>query len=139
MNDTTTKNQDAAERWAGRLAELAAKHGVPGAQLGILRLGADGAADEVVAATHGYLHVPTQTPVTEGTVFQYGSISKVWTATVIMRLVEEGRFTLDTPVHEIIPGVRLANDHLTDGITIRHLLDRNPQPEPAARIRGDAR
>ena len=120
MTDTTT--QDAATRWGARLAELAAKHGVPGAQLGILRLGADAAADEVVIATHGYLHVPTQTPVTEGTVFQYGSISKVWTATVIQQLVDAGITTLDTPVIEILPDFELADAEAARTVTLRHLL-----------------
>lgn len=118
MSTTTT---DPAH-WESRLRELAAKHGVPGAQLGILRLGADGAPDDLVVATHGYLHVPTQTPVTAGTVFQYGSISKVWTATVILQLVDEGVTTLDTPVIDILPDFELADAEAARTVTLRHLL-----------------
>ena len=113
-----------AAHWQRRLDALSALHGVPGAQLGILRYDAQGADDVVICST-GILNrnlPPASAATLDDSLFQIGSISKVWTATVIMRLVEEGRFTLDTPVHEIIPGVRLANDHLTDGITIRHLL-----------------
>ncbi|GAB3634114.1 serine hydrolase [Microbacterium shaanxiense] len=113
-----------AAHWQRRLDALSALHGVPGAQLGILRYDAQGADDVVVCST-GILNrnlPPASAATLDDSLFQIGSISKVWTATVIMRLVEEGRFTLDTPVREIIPGVRLANDHLTDGITIRHLL-----------------
>jgi dipeptidyl aminopeptidase/acylaminoacyl peptidase/CubicO group peptidase (beta-lactamase class C family) len=112
-----------AAHWQRRLSALAALHRVPGAQLGILRLG-DGRADDVVTAAHGTLNknIGTGAPVTKDAIFQIGSISKVWTATVIMRLVDEGRLSLDTTVKEVIPELRLSDDELTEGITIRHLL-----------------
>lgn len=111
-----------AAHWQRRLDALAKRHGVPGAQLGILRLDPDG-EDEIVTLATGTLNrsLPAAT-VTPDSVFQIGSISKVWTATAAMRLVEEGRFTLDTPVKELLPDLRLANDELTEGVTIRHLL-----------------
>lgn len=112
------------EHWQRRLDRLAKLHGVPGAQLGILRYDPEG-EDEIVTLATGTLNrrLPeTSARVLEDSLFQIGSISKVWTATVIMRLVEEGHFTLDTPVGEIIPGLRLVNDELTAGVTVRHLL-----------------
>ncbi|QEW02920.1 serine hydrolase [Microbacterium lushaniae] len=111
-----------AARWQRRLVALAKRHKVPGAQLGILRLG-DGRADDVVVAAHGTLNKNLETaPVTKDSIFQIGSISKVWTASVIMRLVDEGRLTLETKVKDVLPGFRLSEDELTDGVTIRHLL-----------------
>ncbi|WP_223622553.1 serine hydrolase [Microbacterium sp. EST19A] len=114
-----------AAHWQHRLDALAALHGVPGAELGILRFDADGGHDDVVTVATGTLN--RNLPAASGTVltdslFQIGSISKVWTATAIMRLIEQGSFTLDTPVREILPGVRLVNDELTAGVTVRHLL-----------------
>ncbi|WP_127794316.1 serine hydrolase [Agromyces sp. LHK192] len=111
-----------AAHWERRLAELAARHGVPGAQLGILRLGADGEPDELVTAVHGYLHVPAKIPVSPEAVFQIGSISKVWTATVVMQLVDEGLVTLDTPVIEVLPDFELADMDVARAVTLRHLL-----------------
>jgi CubicO group peptidase (beta-lactamase class C family) len=55
-------------------------------------------------------------------VFQIGSISKVWTATVIMRLIDDGKLELDTPVVEVIPELRLSSPDVTKSVTIRHLL-----------------
>ena len=109
--------------WERRLAALAKRHKVPGAQLGILRLG-DGRADELVTAATGTLNrdIATGAPSTTDSVFQIGSISKVWTATVVMRLVDQGKITLDTKVADILPGFRLVNDDLTDGVTVWHLL-----------------
>lgn len=113
-----------AAHWQRRLDALADLHGVPGAQLGILRYNADGEDDVVTLAT-GSLNrtLPdASAEVLPDSIFQIGSISKVWTATVIMRLIEDGHFTLDTPASEIIPGLRLANDVLSAGVTVRHLL-----------------
>ena len=55
-------------------------------------------------------------------VFQIGSITKVWTATVVMRLIDDGRLELDTPVVEILPDLKLSSPEMTKGVTIRHLL-----------------
>lgn len=112
-----------AAHWERRLTALAKRHKVPGAQLGILRF-APGREDELVTVSTGTLNknIKTGAPVTEDSIFQIGSISKVWTASVIMRLIEAGHFTLDTPVVEVLPDLKLINDDLTYGITIRHLL-----------------
>jgi dipeptidyl aminopeptidase/acylaminoacyl peptidase len=110
-----------AEHWQRRLAALAARHDVPGAALGILRLRA-GRADELVEAAFGVLNKDTGVEVTTDTVFQIGSITKVWTTTVLMQLVDEGLLSLDTPVAEVLPELRLADPDVTEQVTIRHLL-----------------
>lgn len=111
-----------AAHWQRRLAVLAERHKVPGAQLGILRLG--GREDEIVTGAYGTLNknISTGAPATKDSVFQIGSISKVWTATVIMRLIDEGKLSLDTLVKDVIPELKLSEDELTDGITVWHLL-----------------
>ncbi len=109
--------------WQQRLARLAERHGVPGAQLGILRLGADRSDDELVEAAHGVLHVRTGAPVGTDSLFQIGSITKVWTATVAMGLVDEGLLDLDTPVVDVLPELRLATPDVTKSVTVRHLLN----------------
>jgi dipeptidyl aminopeptidase/acylaminoacyl peptidase/CubicO group peptidase (beta-lactamase class C family) len=108
--------------WERRLAKLAAKHGVPGVQLGILRH--DGTTDdELVVATYGLLNLDTKQPVTADSIFQIGSITKVWTATVVMQLVDEGLADLDAPVVEVLPELRLADPDVTKQVTLRHLLN----------------
>jgi CubicO group peptidase (beta-lactamase class C family) len=47
------------------------------------------------------------------------SISKVYTAAAIMRLVEEGVLTLSTPVHLLLPDFK---GHWRDEMRLRHLL-----------------
>lgn len=108
--------------WQHRLERLAERHGVPGAQLGVLRVGADG-RDELLEAAHGVLHVGTGQPATTDALFQIGSITKVWTAAVAMMLVDSGDLELDTPVAEVLPELRLADPDVTKQVTVRHLLN----------------
>jgi dipeptidyl aminopeptidase/acylaminoacyl peptidase/CubicO group peptidase (beta-lactamase class C family) len=106
-----------AAHWQQRLSELAAAHKVPGATLGILRLG-----EEPVLASHGVLNINTGVETTDDSVFQIGSISKVWTATVIMQLVDEGKLDLDAPIVDVVPEFRVADAEVSKSVTMRHLL-----------------
>lgn len=58
-------------------------------------------------------------PVTPATPLFAGSVTKVFAAAMILRLVEEGRLSLSTPVKTILPAFR-PKDAVP--ITIRHLL-----------------
>ncbi|MET0233513.1 MAG: serine hydrolase [Kibdelosporangium sp.] len=110
-----------AAHWQRRLDVLAKRHRVPGATLGILRLRAGG-QDELVEAATGVLNKDTGVETTTDSLFQIGSISKVWTATVVMQLIDEGLLDLDAPIAEILPGLRLADPDTTKKVTMRHLL-----------------
>jgi CubicO group peptidase (beta-lactamase class C family) len=105
-----------AADWTTRLNELATEANVPGAVLGIWS-----DAQEILAA-HGVLNTATQVPATTDSVFQVGSITKLWTATMIMQLVDEGLLSLDTTVSEVLPGARLGTADVGGQVTVRHLL-----------------
>ncbi|PRY38730.1 serine hydrolase [Umezawaea tangerina] len=107
--------------WQRRLSALAARHDVPGAALGILRL-RPGGDDELVEVAHGLLNTVTGVEATTDSVFQIGSISKVWTATVALQLVDEGLLDLDAPIADVLPELRLAEQDVTKSVTMRHLL-----------------
>src|ERR1700728_1776785 len=107
---------DSAGHWAARLHELATEEDVPGAALGIW---ADGLES---VAGHGVLNAATGVRATADSLFQIGSISKVWTTTMIIQLVDEGRLSLDTTVAEVLPGVRIGRENAGEQIAIRHLL-----------------
>ncbi|MET9232183.1 serine hydrolase domain-containing protein [Lentzea sp. NPDC003310] len=91
------------------LHELIDEHGVVGAQLAVL---ADGEITDVAA---GVLNAGTRAPVTSDSLFQIASITKVWTATLVQELANEGRIDLDRPVREVLPEFR-------PGVTPRQLL-----------------
>jgi CubicO group peptidase (beta-lactamase class C family) len=99
-----------------RLRELMAEHRVPGAALGIL---VDG---RVSVTGAGVLSKATGVDVTPETLFQIGSITKVWTATLVLGLVDEGLLGLDQPVVELLPEFRVSDPVVTRSVTMRHLL-----------------
>ncbi|HEY3606387.1 MAG TPA: serine hydrolase domain-containing protein [Pseudonocardiaceae bacterium] len=99
-----------------RFDELAAKHNAPGAVLGVL------AGGEIHLFATGVLHTGTGAATAVDSLFQVGSISKPYTATMLMRLVEQGRVGLDTRVVEVLPDFRVADQEATKRVTMRHLL-----------------
>ncbi len=109
------------EHWQQRLAELAERHRVPGAALGILRV-RPGREDDVVEVATGVLNKETGVEATSDSVFQIGSMTKVWTTTVVMQLVDEGKLDLDAPIVDVLPELRLADADVAQQVTMRHLL-----------------
>jgi CubicO group peptidase (beta-lactamase class C family) len=102
--------------WQERLDVLAQKHGVVGATLAIQQ------GSETVEAATGVLNLRTGQPVSTDSLFQQGSITKVWTATLVMQLVDEGLVDLDAPVVTYLPDFRVADERLTRTVTVRQLL-----------------
>lgn len=105
-----------AAYWTERLHDLASQSGVRGAVLGIW---ADG---QEVVACHGVLNSGTSVETTPGSLFQVGSITKVWTATMIMQLIDEGSLSLDTTVAQALPGAPICTSDVSGEVTIEHLL-----------------
>ncbi len=99
-----------------RLEELCVEHQVPGAVAGIWHDG-----DVELAAT-GVCSTATGIDVTTDTLFQIGSITKVWTATLVMQLVDEGLVGLDEPVKTYLRDFELSDPATTTAVTVRHLL-----------------
>ncbi|MGI8867412.1 MAG: serine hydrolase [Mycobacteriales bacterium] len=114
-----------AGHWQERLNTLAAEHGVIGATLGILRYQPDSdaaAGGEIVQCAHGVVNLDTGVPTKPESVFQIGSITKAWTATVLLQLVDEGRLDLDAPVLDVLPELQLSDEELSKQVSMRHLL-----------------
>lgn len=107
--------------WQRRLSKVAEEFGVPGAVLGILHVDPAG-EDDLVVAAHGVVNTRTGVETTADSLFQIGSITKVWTATLVMQLSEEGKLDLDAPVVSVLPELELADPEVTRGVTMRHLL-----------------
>jgi CubicO group peptidase (beta-lactamase class C family) len=98
------------------LARLIAKYDVPAASIAVF---ADG---EVSAAAAGVLNLNTGVEATTDSVFQIGSITKLWTTTLIMQLVAEGKVDLDRPVRDYLPEFKLSDEVAAAAVTSRHLL-----------------
>ena len=79
-------------------------------------------AGEIDEAVTGVADVRTGTPVTPDTIFQFGSVTKVMTATLLMGLVDEGRLDLQTPVKSIVPNFELPDSAAAEKITVWNLI-----------------
>ena len=92
------------------------KHGVPGVAVGVVKDG------ELMTAGFGVTNVDHPLPVTDETLFQIGSITKTYTGTIVMRLVEEGTLDMDATVRTYIPEFRVADETVSEQVTLFHLL-----------------
>ena len=101
---------------ADTVRSLMEEYAVPGVAVG-LRHG-----DDEEVAGFGVTSVEHPLDVDGDTLFQIGSISKTYTATAAMCLVEQGRLDLDEPVRSYLPELRLADEAAAAGVTMRHLL-----------------
>jgi CubicO group peptidase (beta-lactamase class C family) len=70
----------------------------------------------------GVTSIENPLPVDTDTLFQIGSITKTFTATAVMRLVEAGQLDLDQPVRTYLPALQLSDADASAGVTLRHLL-----------------
>jgi CubicO group peptidase (beta-lactamase class C family) len=59
-------------------------------------------------------------PVDGDTLFQIGSTSKTFTATIAMRLAEMGNLSLDEPIRSYLPDFRLQDAEASKRATLRH-------------------
>ncbi len=103
-------------KWQSLLDDLAKKHRVPGASLAVL------ADDEITTAVTGVTHLETQAPVGVNTLFQIGSTTKAYTATLVMQLIDEGLLELDQPATDVISELRFGTDEQSRTVTVRQLL-----------------
>ncbi|MBP2336951.1 CubicO group peptidase (beta-lactamase class C family) [Saccharothrix coeruleofusca] len=97
-----------------RLSELTRAHGVPGAQFAVHRHGR--------TWTCAVGEASTGTPLTDDAAVPIGSITKTFTATVVMALVSDGDLELDAPLSDHLPELRRVASDLGTQLTARHLL-----------------
>src|SRR5688572_23749775 len=74
----------------------------------------------VYAGGRGLADLDARRPITPDTVFRLGSISKQFTAAMILQLVQEGRLSLDDPISRFFP----EYPHARPSATVRQLINR---------------
>ena len=93
-------------------AEMASQH-IPGLELGVIR---DNKV--IIAKGYGLANVEDSLPATKETLFQICSMTKSFTATGIMMLVEDGKISLNDPITKWLPELPAQ----LGTVRIRHLL-----------------
>jgi len=99
------------------LTRLATEHDLPGATAAVI---VDGVEHY---AFHGVTSVENPLPVDENTLFQFGSTGKTYTATAVMRLVDQGKVSLDEPVRTYLPEFTLRDEDVAAKVTVLALLN----------------
>ena len=105
------------EELQSTLEGLAEQHQVPGVAIGIYNDG------EEQYAFHGITSIENPLPVDEKTLFQFGSTGKTYTATAMMRLVEQGKVDLDAPVRTYLPDFKLKDEEVAKNVTVLQLFN----------------
>lgn len=105
------------------VTNLMAKYGIPGGAFGIVK---DGRL--VYVRGFGYANTETREIVRSDSLFRIASLSKSLTAMAVLKLVEQGRISLDQPAFAILkyPAPNYAGSRVDPrlaSITVRHLLN----------------
>src|SRR5262245_30820415 len=109
-----TTDQATLQQW---LTEAAERLEVPGVSVGIYHAGAEHYAH------FGVTSVEHPLPVDADTLFQFGSTGKTFTATAIIRLVDQGRVDLAATVRTYLPELTLQDEDVANNVTVLQLLN----------------
>jgi CubicO group peptidase (beta-lactamase class C family) len=127
--------QAAISRFEAKLAQDVAED-----SMGSISAGVVVGNDVIWANGFGWADIEKQIPADAETVYRTGSISKSFTAVLMMKMVEKGYFELDDPVERYFPEIKNLADkpENAEPITFRHLashtsgLIREPKLKGAA-------
>lgn len=107
----------AIENLESTLEAQMAEYGVSGASVALMENG-----EVIYSQGFGTANSDTAQKVTAETMFNIGSVSKIYTAAAALRLQEDGLLSLDTPVIEYLPQFQM-DDSRYQQITVRMLLN----------------
>ena len=102
----------------GLIEDAIKQRGVPSISIALVR------GDSIVwKSAFGYANVRTKTPATTETIYSTGSTFKSATATALMQLQEQGKFSLDHPVNRYLGDIRVQDRLQAEKpVTFTHML-----------------
>lgn len=90
-----------------------AEHRTAGVSVAVVKNGRT-----VLAKGYGFADLENDVPATPETVYRIGSITKQFTSAAIMRLMEQGKLSLDDTLQKFLPNFPSQGNR----VTVRHLL-----------------
>jgi CubicO group peptidase (beta-lactamase class C family) len=113
---TTAHAQDtrALVRYTDSVATAAvAEHRTAGVSVAVVKNGRT-----ILAKGYGFADLENDVPANPETVYRIGSITKQFTSAAIMRLMEQGKLSLDDTIQKFLPNFPTQGNR----VTVRHLL-----------------
>ena len=112
--------------------------------IGSITIGVVSGGKLVWTKSYGYADTEKKLPATKDTVYRIGSITKQFTALMLLQLVEQGKVRLSDPVEKYLPEVNKLQNRFAGAppITLIQLathtsgLDREPDDEQMLYIKG---
>ncbi|WP_199525416.1 serine hydrolase [Pseudoalteromonas sp. bablab_jr011] len=94
------------------------KHKAPGVAVAFVQ------GEEVTGfLSYGFADIESQKAITENTMFNVGSISKVVTSWGVMQLVDQGKVELDKPINNYLKRWKIPKSEFgTENVTLRNVL-----------------
>src|SRR5215207_1085962 len=107
--------RDVIARAADSLADAAIRTGnVAALSIAVVRGG-----DTIVMKGYGMANLENDVPATAETVYRIGSVTKQFTSAAVLRLVEQGKLSLDDEVTKYVPNAPTHGRR----ILVRHLMN----------------
>ncbi|MCA8973107.1 MAG: serine hydrolase [Planctomycetes bacterium] len=115
------QNVAAPERFAGARAKILAE--IEGGHAPSIAVAVLEAGEVVWAEGFGMIDLETRRPASADSIYRLASISKTFTATAIMQLVERGLVDLDAPINRYLDVPLRAYRGTADQVTVRRLAN----------------
>lgn len=96
---------------------------IPGMSIAVIEDG-----DVRLARGYGYADVENHVPATADTLYHLASVTKTFTAILVLRLVEQGKLDLDEPMSHY------SKDFKDDRVKIKHLLSHTSEGTPGEKF-----
>jgi len=107
-------NETVAAKVDDIAANYLSKPGAAGLSIAVAR------GDEIIVSKgYGLADVEFDVPADAETMFRIGSVTKQFTAAIILKLVEQGKLSLDDPLSKLVPEFHVY----ADAVTLRQLLN----------------
>jgi CubicO group peptidase (beta-lactamase class C family) len=120
--------QDVENFMDGVIAAQLAGYNIPGAQVAVVKNG-----EVILLKGYGYANLAARTPVDPAAMqFHPGSISKLFTWTAVMQLVEQGQIDLNADVNTYLTDFKIP-DAYGKPITLLNLMSHTPGFEDVSR------
>ncbi len=135
FSQLNTKTARALKNLENELSEgLVTDHLHAGISMAVIK------GDQVIAlAAYGFANTVSDAPADTNTIYRVGSITKTFTATLLMQLAEEKKLALDDTVEKVLPEIKNLDGYADAGpVTFRQLashtagLNREPDMKNAS-------